>query len=156
MSQPYQELLAGQVYLRHAPGPRHERILSRLQGILSASVGNFPGTRLLDIRAPIELNPDNRVCPDLGLIATRTGRLWLAVEVVDSADHKPDTVYKKQIYEEWRLPRLWMVDPRYDNVEVYHGTEYGLTLKHILATQEVLTEQLLPEFEVVMSHLFGD
>ena len=26
---------------------------------------------------------------------------------------------KKQIYEDLNLPRLWMIDPRYNNVEVY-------------------------------------
>jgi len=45
-----------------------------------------------------------------------------------------------------KLPRLWMVDPRYDNVEVYHSNEYGLILKSILAGHELLTEKLLPEF----------
>ena len=35
-----------------------------------------------------------------------------------------------------------MVDPRYDNVEVYHGTQYGLTLKRVLAVRELLTESL--------------
>ena len=27
-----------------------------------------------------------------------------------------------------RIPRLWMVDPRYDNVEVYHSTEFGFAV----------------------------
>ena len=37
-----------------------------------------------------------------------------------------------------------MIDPRYDNVEVYHSNEYGLILKGILAGHELLTEKLLP------------
>ena len=55
-----------------------------------------------------------------------------------------------------RLPRLWMVDPRYDNVEVYHSNEYGLILKSILAGHELLTERLLPEFELTIKALFAD
>jgi Uma2 family endonuclease len=66
-----------------------------------------------------------------------------------------DTVLKKQIYEDLRIPRLWMIDPRYDNVEVYHATPYGLSLKGILAGKEVLSEPLLPEFEVNMKDLFA-
>ena len=54
-----------------------------------------------------------------------------------------------------RLPRLWMVDPRYDNVEVYHATAYGLVLKEILALRDVLTEKSLPEFQVTIVDLFG-
>jgi hypothetical protein len=64
-------------------------------------------------------------------------------------------VVKKQIYEELRLPRLWMLDPRYDNVEIYHASPYGLVLKEILAGSEVLTEKLLPEFETTVKALFA-
>jgi Uma2 family endonuclease len=65
-----------------------------------------------------------------------------------------DTVLKKDIYEAIKLPRLWMIDPRYDNIEVYHASAYGLVLKGILAGREVLTESLLPEFELAVADLF--
>jgi hypothetical protein len=74
---------------------------------------------------------------------------------VNSEDHRPDTVIKKQIYEEIKLPRLWMVDPRYDNVETYHGSEYGLMLKGILAGRESLSEKLIPEFHIGIAELFA-
>jgi hypothetical protein len=47
-----------------------------------------------------------------------------------------------------------MVDPRYDNVEIYHSTEWGLALKGILAGSELLTEKLIPEFQIVITELF--
>jgi len=65
-------------------------------------------------------------------------------------------VMKKQIYEERNIPRLWMVDPRYDNVEIYHGSQYGLMLKGILAGKETLTEQLLPALNVSVAELFRE
>jgi len=74
---------------------------------------------------------------------------------VSSDDHRNDTVVKKQIYEEIKVPRLWMIDPRYDNVEVYQTTEYGLKLIHILAGREVLSEKLLPEFQLSVAELFA-
>ena len=92
--------------------------------------------------------------PDLALVAAATGKLWLAAEVINAHDHQADTVVKKAAYEEIKLPRLWMVDPRYDNVEVYHGTPYGLVLKRILANAELLEESALPGFSVVVKHLF--
>src|SRR5262249_44756668 len=93
--------------------------------------------------------------PDLALVAVATGKLWLAAEIVSSDDHRADTVLKKQLYEEVHLPRLWMVDPRYDNVEIYFGTEYGLMLKSILAGREILSEKLLPEFQITIADLFA-
>jgi len=57
--------------------------------------------------------------------------------------------------ENVRVPRLWMIDPRYDNVEIYHSTEFGLALKGILAGSEVLSEKLVPEFQFVIAELFA-
>ena len=63
---------------------------------------------------------------------------------------------KKQIYEDLNIPRLWMVDPRYDNVEIYHSSAYGLTLKGILAGKDNLTEQLLPALNITIADLFRE
>lgn len=155
MSAPYTEILDGQNFRRAAPGPRHELICGRLHATVQASVANLASTVLLAPRSEVKLSSDTTVCPDLALVAKATGKLWLAVEIVNSDDHNPDTVVKKQLYEEVKLPRLWMVDPRYDNVEVYHGTEYGLMLKGILAGREALSEKLIPEFHLTIAELFA-
>ena len=154
MSASYAEILNGSPLARCAPGARHEMICARLHQWVRASVADFVATRLLPPRAEIRLSPKHTVCPDLALVTAATGKLWLAAEIVSSDDHAPDTVIKKQVYEEMRLPRLWMIDPRYDNVEVYHSNEYGLILKSILAGHELLTEKLLPEFQLTIAELF--
>lgn len=155
MTQPYSETLNGELFLRLAPGARHEQICARLHQSVGASVANYTSTQLLSPRSRVTLSNHTAVCPDLALVTTASGKLWLAAEIVNSDDHRPDTVLKKQIYEEVRLPRLWMIDPRYDNVEIYHATQYGLVLKNILATREVLSETLLPEFEISLADLFA-
>lgn len=155
MSEPYEELLSGEWHLRLGPGERHELICARLHETVLASVANFSGTRLLPPRAKVQLHPQHSLRPDLALVATATGRLWLAAEIVSADDHRTDTFLKKQVYEDMKVPRLWMVDPRYDNVEVYHATQFGLALKEILALDEVLSEPLLPEFQITVRALFA-
>ncbi len=154
MSQPYAETLDGATLVRHAPGVRHEIICARLHQWVHASVANLTSTRLLMPRSQVRLSAQTALCPDLALVTVATGKLWLAAEIISSEDHQPDTVVKKQVYEDAKLPRLWMIDPRYDNVEVYHSSPYGLILKGILAGSEVLTETLLPEFQLVIAELF--
>jgi Uma2 family endonuclease len=151
---PYEELLEGDRVVRPAPGARHELICERLHKWVAASVADLTGARLLPLRSRVQLAPETFVCPDLALVTRATGKLWLAAEIVSSGDHHADTVIKKQLYEAARLPRLWMVDPRYDNVEVYHASAYGLMLKGILAGAEQLAEPLLPEFAAVIAELF--
>lgn len=155
MSEPYEEVILGERTLRLPPGKRHELICERLYRALLASVGNLASTKLLAVRSKIALGPDNELRPDLALVTTAHHKLWLAVEVVSSEDHKADTVYKKEAYETARIPRLWMVDPRYHNIEVYFATPYGLRLQEILATRDILTEQLLPEFQMPLPELFA-
>ena len=155
MSENYEEIFEGEPTLRMAPGTRHEMICARLHTAVAASVANIPSTRLLAPRTRVRINSATVLCPDLALVTSANEKLWLAVEIVDTADHKADTVIKKQIYEENKVPRLWMVDPRYDNVEIYHGSEYGLALKGILAGREVLSEKLIPEFQYIVTELFA-
>ena len=155
MSLPYEEILEGATLPRSAPGPRHEQICERLHAAMAASVANLGSTQLLAPRTKIKISRTTALCPDLALIATATGKLWLAAEIVHTGDHHADTVIKKEVYEQARVPRLWMVDPRYDNVEIYHSTEFGLVLKGILAGNEILAERLVPEFQFIITDLFA-
>ncbi len=155
MSLPYEEILGGATLARSAPSARHEGICDRLHAAMNASVSNTAATQLLAPRTKIQVARNTALRPDLALVTTATGKLFLAVEIVSRDDHQADTVVKKEVYEQIRVPRLWMVDPRYDNVEIYHSTEYGLQLKAILAGSEVLSEKLIPEFQMVVSELFA-
>ena len=144
MKKHYEEILSGESWLRLAPGPLHEQICGRLHAHVAQGLSGVSTALALPPRSLVQLAAGTLVRPDLALITAATGKLWLAAEIISADDHRADTVTKKAIYEEVNLPRLWMIDPRYDNVEVYHGGEYGLALKCILAGRELLTEKLLP------------
>ena len=155
VNRPYEEILEGASLPRSAPGDRHETICDRLHARMTASVANLSATQLLAPRTRIQVSSSSALCPDLALVAAATGKLWLAAEIISRDDHRADTVVKKELYERIRVPRLWMVDPRYDNVEIYHCTELGLQLKGILAGSDILAEKLIPEFKMVITELFA-
>src|SRR4051812_37940488 len=156
MSNPYSEILEGETVVRCSPGPRHEVICRRLHSLLTECLERVPPSRIFWVGSVVELARGTQVRPDITLITTATGKPWLIGEVIDSEDHHTDTVLKKTIYEEIKLPRLWMIDPRYNNVEIYHGTPYGLSLKDILAHRDQLTEKLIPELHIAIPDLFAD
>lgn len=156
MSEPYEEILAGETYLRLAPGTRHEVICTRLHQQISLCVQQTNTTKQLPPRSLVQVSPGNLLRPDLALMTVNGNKLWLAAEIISSDDHRTDTVAKKMIYEEVNIPRLWMIDPRYDNVEIYHSSPYGLVLKQIMAGRELLNETLLPEFSLAVADLFAD
>jgi Uma2 family endonuclease len=155
MSENYQELLAGEAHTRIAPRARHEQVCARIHRQLGSSLANQNVSRLLPVRSEVHVSSRTIMCPDLAVVTVATGKVWLAAEVINSDDHRLDTVIKKDLYEEMKIPRLWMVDPRYNNVELYECGEYGMTLKGILAGREVLEEKLLPGFQFVIADLFA-
>jgi Uma2 family endonuclease len=155
VSRPYEETLNGATLPRSAPGDRHEVICGRLHREMAASIAGLTGVQLLGPREQVQLSRTTFFRPDLALVMAATGKLFLAVEVISRDDHRADTVTKKEIYEQLRVPRLWMVDPRYDNVEIYHSFEFGLKLHGILAGPEVLQEKLVPQFKLTMTELFA-
>jgi hypothetical protein len=154
MTEPYEEILEGETRLRPPPGPRHEKICRRLHERVASGMAGVTTSRLLPLRSLIEISRAAHIRPDLALVTSANNKLWLVAEVVNTEDHQTDTVLKKALYEEIKLPRLWMVDPRYDNVEVYHGGPYGLALKQILAVRDILSEPLLPNFQYAIPELF--
>jgi hypothetical protein len=155
MSQSYEEIVRGESLLRLPPDSRHEGICQRLHTQVAASIANLNSTRLLPSRSVVQVSAGTLIRPDLALVASATGKLWLAAEIINAQDHRIDTVAKKGMYEELNVPRLWMIDPRYDNVEIYHGSPYGLMLKGILGGRETLQEALLPAFQIAVKELFG-
>ena len=155
MSRPYEEILNGASLPRSAPGDRHEQICARLHREMALSIAGLASTQLLPQRTRVQFSRTTALCPDLALVTTASGKPFLAVEVISRDDHHADTVVKKEIYEQLRVPRLWMVDPRYDNVEIYHSFEFGLKLSAILAGGEVLSEKLVPQFRLTVGELFA-
>lgn len=156
MSAIYEEIINGETLVRAAPGLRHEKICAFLHARISSGLpGNSPA-RILAPRSIVQFSAGVMLRPDIAIVASATNKIWLAAEIVDSHDHRADTVLKKGLYEDFKLPRLWMVDPRYNNVEMYHGTPYGLALKGILAGSELLQETLLPSFKLTINELFAE
>ena len=155
MGADYEEIIEGETVLRFVPAGRHEEVCEALHAAFAVALAGNAVARLLERRSIVQLSPGSLLRPDLALVTAATGKLWLAAEVVSSTDHRWDTVTKKELYENFAVPRLWMVDPRYDNVEVYHGSPHGLALQHIYAGREVLAEKLLPALKVTVAELFA-
>jgi Uma2 family endonuclease len=155
MSQPYEEILNGATLPRSAPADHHEQICARLHREMAVSIAGRTSTQLLAPRTRVQLSRTTAFCPDLALVMAATGKLFLAVEIISRDDHHADTVIKKELYEQHRVPRLWLVDPRYDNVEIYHSFDFGLKLNGILAGREVLAEKLIPQFQMTVAELFA-
>jgi len=164
MNGAYEELIAGQRVQRRTPTPEHEILVARLHALVAKSLPLNSTLRLLGPRAELELDGHSVLRPDLAIVqmrptvdGSRRVQLYLVAEVLQPGDHHVDTVAKKQIWSDGLLPRLWIVDPRYFNVEIYGRGDHGFTLLEILANHLPLTDPYLPGFRLSMPELFvGD
>jgi len=163
MNEGYEELIDGEVRKRHALTAEHELLVERLHDGVQAALSPNSVLQVLPPRSALQLTGECTLCPDLAIVRIPPPtekdphpQLYLVAEVVHPADHHVDTVVKKQLWSDRRLPCLWMVDPRYRNVEVYGCGEYGFTLLNILANQDKLTDPFLPGFAYAMRDLFAE
>jgi Uma2 family endonuclease len=163
MSDGYEELIDGEVQKRRALTADHERLVNRLHALVSGAISPNSTLQVLPPRTALQLTEELTLCPDLAIIRVPpvseeepNPQLYLVAEVLHPADHHVDTVVKKQLWSDRRLPRLWMVDPRYLNVEVYGCGEYGFTLLNILANHDKLTDPFLLGLSCPVRELFAE
>ena len=162
MSEAYEELLQGEAIHRRPPSADHELLVTRLHELVARSLPLNSALRLLSPRTEVPLGEHSVLRPDLAVIRRttpgrdETGPLYLVAEVLLPGDQHADTVIKKQLWADARLPRLWMVDPRYLNVEVYGLGEFGFSLTDILAHHHPLTDPCLPGLSCPMDDLFAN
>ena len=155
MPDPYQELIDGETFIRGPLNAPHELLCDRLHAWVAAHLPANSAFKLLPRRTTITLRAGTDICPDLALVRRADSQLYLAAEVLQPGDHHPDTVLKKQIYSDCRTPRLWIVDSRYQNVEVYGTTPVGFRLESILASNHTLTDAALSGTACAVSDLFA-
>jgi Uma2 family endonuclease len=162
MSETYEEFIGGEVIERRPPPSAHELLVGRLHRLVARSLPPNSALCLLAPRTELELGEACRLRPDLAVVQTKADpvdssgvQLYLVAELLLPGDHHVDTVIKKQLWADARLPRLWMVDPRYLNVEIYGCREYGFTLLEILANHHALTDPHLPGLSCSMDELFA-
>lgn len=161
MSEAYEEVIQAEPFYRRQPSLAHETLVQRLHQMVAAALPLNSSLQLLPPRTELLLDDHTKVRPDLTVVRIPTGleeptaQLYLVAEVLLPGDHHVDTVIKKQLWADAKLPRLWMVDPRYLNVEVYGCGEYGFTLADILANHHPLTDPHLPGLRCPMDELFA-
>lgn len=155
MPDPYQELIDGETFLRGPLNGPHEMLCDRLHCWVAAHLPANSALKLLPRRATVALRAGTHICPDLALVRRDDAQLYLAAEVLQPGDHHPDTVLKKQIYSDCRAPRLWIVDSRYQNVEVYSTGAAGFRLDAILASHDSLADAVFAGAAYSVADLFA-
>ena len=155
MTDPYDEVIDGREYIRGPINGPHELLCDRLHTWVKQYLPVNSALHLLRRRSLVKLRADTDIRPDLALMRRNAPRLYLAVEVLQTGDRHADTVLKKQILAACQVPRLWIVDPRYQTIELYVTTGGQFRLETMLGLEDSLTDVALSGASYRLSELFA-
>ena len=125
----FYELINGYIMKKSAPRPQHQNISMNL----SIEIGTFVKKRGLGklFTSPIDVFLDdlNAVQPDLVFIPTENQAMItddgiigipdLMIEIISPSSVLRDRVDKKNLYERLNIKEYWIIDPQYQDIEVY-------------------------------------
>lgn len=156
------ELIDGELYVTPAPSARHQRILLRLAVAIASHLEKRGGGEVF--LAPFEVDFFDRdaVQPDLIFVSDANAEIvteakiigtpTLVAEVLSSS--KRDRRIKRKLYERYRVPQYWILDPTADQVEIYSLTADGYGEARILKPGEQLITPSIPDLRIDLSDLF--
>ncbi len=163
------ELIDGEHHVTAAPNTRHQRVVTRLTGLLWSFV---QGRRLGEVFvAPFDvvLSDTDVVEPDLLFVsparaadtltdANMRGAPDLVVEVGSPSTRKVDETTKRRLYERSGVGEYWVVDPELDEVKVYRRAGDRFERVALLSAEQgdVLTSPLFPGLELPLTDVFAE
>ncbi|MDB5384778.1 MAG: hypothetical protein JWM11_424 [Planctomycetaceae bacterium] len=163
------DLIRGE--LREYPVTRRNHAHSRITSILARLLGNWMVDSKIsgDVcsgEAGVRLSqtPETTVGIDVAyfsaedLTRTPSGQPWLegpptlAVEIISPSDKHEDLVDKVELYLEYGVPMVWIVDPDFQQISIHRRGEPVVTL-NVKQNLEGFPE--LPHFSVPVNKLFS-
>lgn len=160
------ELIDGEHYVTPAPKTKHQVISMNLGALLHGYVSGRKAGRVLTAPTDVVLSDLDVVQPDLLFISAGRASLItekniqgapdLVVEIISETTRRTDEVIKRKLYERYKVPEYWVVDPELETVKIYRLTEGGYPRHFELAKEagDVLTTPLLPELELALLAIF--
>jgi Uma2 family endonuclease len=122
------ELVWGELLVSPAPRPAHQRIVARLLVALTAYCDGAGGVEAMISPADISWGDDTLVQPDVFVVPRHEAAsgdwrdvrtLLLVIEVLSPGTARHDRFTKRRLYQEQRVPTLWLVDADAGWVEVW-------------------------------------
>ncbi len=159
------ELINGYIMKKSAPRPQHQNISMNL----SIQLGSFIKEKKLGklFAAPIDVFLDsyNAVQPDLVFVSSENqgiitndgivGIPDLVIEIISPSSVIRDRVDKKNLYEKLNIKEYWIIDPQYQDIEVYSilNGRYEL-LSGVTMFEGELKSNLLEGISMELTELF--
>lgn len=125
----YYELINGEMIRKSAPTPMHQRISRKVMIILDRFINEKKIGEIFQSPVDVYLDEYNKPQPDLVFISvskkaiiTNDGIIGvpdLIIEIISPTSVIRDRVEKKNLYERMGVKEFWLIDPQYEEIEIY-------------------------------------
>ncbi len=164
------ELIGGEIFVSTAPRFIHQLLVTRLLMAISKDLERNSSGIVLTTPGLIFSEFDG-VIPDLIYISherieeildEESGKFYGAPEIVieilspGRANARRDLQIKRELYEIYKVPEYWVVDPFEKEVTVFRFDQGELKKLKTFTDNDKLTTNTLPDFELKISELFGN
>ncbi len=158
------ELIDGDLFVTPAPATLHQTVSRRLQYELMTDLERTGLASIFNAPVDVILDEHNVIEPDLVVVGKPRQHIVtkraiegvpdIVVEILTPSTSERDRHYKRRLYEQFRVPEYWVVDPDHGFVEVFAlvDTAYGVRARYDRAS--VLVCPLFPTLSVELAPIF--
>jgi Uma2 family endonuclease len=158
------EVIDGELHVLPTPFLPHQRVLSRLSRHVFACAEKDGGDLLL---GPLDviLSPHNVVQPDLMFVAREhasriqlhgiVGAPDIAIEILGDFTRHRDEVVKRDLYERFRVPEYWIVDPDAKTVKILRREIARYETVADLHNDDTFTSPTFPDLQLPLATIFA-
>ncbi len=164
------ELIGGEIFVSTAPRFIHQLLSTKITGYFLDYLKENPVGYVLATPGLIFSEFDG-VIPDLIYIShekieeildEESGKFFGAPEIVieilspGKANARRDLQIKRELYEIYKVPEYWVIDPFEKKVSVFRFENNELKKVDSFKENQILTTQNLASFEINISELFSN
>lgn len=120
------EIIHGRHYANSAPSPRHQFVSRHIKFQLFQQVELVGLGQVINAPIDVQFDETNVVQPDIVIVLSHQqiitptrikGVPDLVVEILSPSTRKHDQQLKKRLYEQFKVPEFWIVDPIDESIQ---------------------------------------
>jgi Uma2 family endonuclease len=161
------ELIDGERYVTPSPVTKHQKVSGNIFIALGTHIQKTKSGQLFNAPMDVVFSDLDVVQPDLLYITNARASIItekniqgapdLVVEIVSGSSRKTDEIIKRKLYEHYRVPEYWIVDPELESVKVYRLSDKGYSRIAELTVEanDTINSPLFPDWQLPLSQIFA-
>lgn len=163
---PFAELINGEIIMAPSPFRNHQSAVQRIYQSLQNHLDSHPVGECYLAPFDVHFDDSNVLCPDLSFFSNERlhvlsergaeGAPDLVVEVLSPSTARRDRKEKREIYTQFGVRELWLVNTDLETIEVFDLVKQADQPIAVLenGTHPSITTPILPEFTLVLADVF--